>query len=103
MVKNRFEIFRSLTLLRQASLDVSLVDGMHAKVPSTKLEALMEQVADIVGEGHRTLIFSQFTRFLRAARDRLAAAGIEYCYLDGRTRNRARCWRSSRPGTHRSS
>jgi len=70
MVKNRFEIFRSLTLLRQASLDVSLVDGMHAKVPSTKLEALMEQVADIVGEGHRTLIFSQF------------------CYLDGRTRNR---------------
>jgi superfamily II DNA or RNA helicase len=88
MVRNRFEIFRSLTLLRQASLDVSLVDGRHAKVPSTKLDAFLEQVADIVGEGHRTLVFSQFTRFLRAAGDRLAGAGIDYCYLDGRTRDR---------------
>ncbi|MHB1710805.1 MAG: DEAD/DEAH box helicase, partial [Acidimicrobiales bacterium] len=36
--KHRFEIFRSLTLLRQASLDGSLVDAKHATVPSTKLD-----------------------------------------------------------------
>jgi len=89
LAKNRFEIFRSLTLLRQAALDVSLVDPQHAKVPSTKLDAMMERVADIAADGHRTLIFSQFTRFLDVARRRLDAAGIAYCYLDGSTRNRA--------------
>jgi SNF2 family DNA or RNA helicase len=87
---NRFEIFRSLTLLRQASLDVALVDPKHGgKVPSTKLDAMLEQVAGIVGEGHRTLVFSQFTRFLDSARRRLDDAGIRYCYLDGSTRDRA--------------
>ena len=35
------------------------------------------------------LVFSQFTRFLGMVRDRLAAEGIEFCYLDGRTRDRA--------------
>jgi superfamily II DNA or RNA helicase len=88
MTKNRFEIFRSLTLLRQASLDVSLVDSKHVGVPSTKLDALMEMLEDIVGDGHRVLVFSQFTRFLNLARDRIRKAGIEHCYLDGRTRNR---------------
>ncbi len=88
MTKNRFEIFRSLTLLRQASLAVSLVDDKHAGVPSTKLDALMELLEDIVSDGHRVLVFSQFTRFLTLARDRIRAAGIDHCYLDGRTRNR---------------
>jgi SNF2 family DNA or RNA helicase len=89
LARNRFEIFRSLTLLRQASLDAALIDPKYAKIPSTKLDAMMEQVADIVSEGHRTLIFSQFTRFLDSARQRLALAGIEHCYLDGSTRDRA--------------
>ncbi|GAA4936918.1 DEAD/DEAH box helicase [Actinoplanes utahensis] len=87
--KNRFEIFRSLTLLRQAALDVGLVDADHAGVASTKLDALAERVAEIVAEGHRILVFSQFTRFLGAARDRLESAGIGCAYLDGRTTRRA--------------
>jgi superfamily II DNA or RNA helicase len=88
MTKNRFAIFRSLTLLRQLSLDASLVDDRYANIPSTKLDALMEQVEDVVAEGHRTLIFSQFTGFLDKVRQRIDKAGIEYCYLDGTTRNR---------------
>jgi len=88
MQTNRFEIFRSLTLLRQASLDMSLVDPAHASVSSTKLDALMEMLEDIAGEGHRVLVFSQFTRFLTLARNRIEHAGIDYCYLDGRTRKR---------------
>ncbi len=86
--KNRMAIFTSLTLLRQASLDVSLIDGTYEGVPSTKLDALMEMVDDIVEDGHRVLVFSQFTRFLGLARSRLEAHGIEHCYLDGRTRKR---------------
>ncbi|MEV6344033.1 DEAD/DEAH box helicase [Actinoplanes sp. NPDC051851] len=86
--KNRFEIFRSLTLLRQASLDVSLVDPQHAAIPSTKLDTLVDRVTDIVAEGHRILVFSQFTRFLTAARTRLEAAGVACSYLDGQTSDR---------------
>ena len=86
--KNRFEIFRSLTLLRQASLDMSLVDAAHADVPSTKLDALMEILEDIAADGHRALVFSQFTRFLSLARGRIEDAGIDHCYLDGTTRKR---------------
>jgi superfamily II DNA or RNA helicase len=86
--KNRFAIFTSLTLLRQASLDASLIDAEYEGVPSTKLDALMEMLDDIVEDGHRVLVFSQFTRFLSLARHRTRAAGIEHCYLDGRTRRR---------------
>ncbi len=86
--RNRFEILKSLTLLRQLSLDASLVDGKHAGVRSSKVEVLVEQLRELAGEGHRALVFSQFTGFLRVVRDRLTAEGIGYCYLDGRTRNR---------------
>jgi superfamily II DNA or RNA helicase len=86
--KNRFEIFRSLTLLRQASLDVALIDPRYSEIPSTKLDALMELLTEITSEGHRTLVFSQFTRFLGNAKQRLDDAGIDHCYLDGSTRRR---------------
>ncbi len=86
--RNKFRIFSSLTLLRQAALDVSLVDPDRAEVPATKLDVLVQIVDDIAAEGHRVLVFSQFTRFLRAARDRITAAGHDVCYLDGRTRRR---------------
>ncbi|WP_162150178.1 DEAD/DEAH box helicase [Arthrobacter sp. H14] len=89
MDKNRFTIFQSLTLLRLLSLDASLVDEEYAAVPSSKLDVLFEQLEDVVAEGHRSLIFSQFTSFLKKAAERLDAAGIDYCYLDGSTRRRA--------------
>jgi SNF2 family DNA or RNA helicase len=62
--KNRFTIFQSLTLLRQLSLDASLVDPALTSVRSSKLDVLFEQLEDLVAEGHRALIFSQFTGFL---------------------------------------
>ncbi len=99
MTTNRFAIFRSLTLLRQLSLDASLVDPAYASIPSTKLDALMEQVADIAAEGHRTLVFSQFTGFLDKARQRMDAAGVEYCYLDGSTSNRPAVLAQFKSGT----
>jgi hypothetical protein len=87
--RNRFQIFRSLTLLRQLSLDPSLVDEQHVgKIRSSKIDVLMEQLREVVDEGHRVLVFSQFTGFLSLVRSRLEAEGIGYCYLDGRTRNR---------------
>jgi superfamily II DNA or RNA helicase len=86
--KNRFTIFQSLTLLRQLSLDASLVDASLSGVRSSKLDVLFEQLEDLVAEGHRALIFSQFTGFLGKVRERLVEENIEFCYLDGSTRNR---------------
>lgn len=99
MDRNRFQIFRSLTLLRQAALDAALVDDENAAVPSTKLDALVELVGQAAAEGHRALVFSQFTRFLSRARERIGAAGIGSCYLDGATRRRAAVLREFREGS----
>ena len=86
---NRFTILRSLTLLRQLSLHAGLVDDAHADVPSSKLDALAEHLRDVTGGGHQALVFSQFTGYLGRVRARLDADGIEYCYLDGKTTDRA--------------
>ena len=51
--------------------------------PCAKLDALVEQLGEVVDEGHRALVFSQFTGFLAKVRERLDAEGIGYCYLDG--------------------
>jgi len=89
--RNRIAILRSLTLLRQLSLSASLVEPRHADaVPSSKIDALLEQLVEVVQEGHRALVFSQFTGFLALVRERLAAEGIDHVYLDGRTRDRPR-------------
>ena len=88
---NRFAILRSLTMLRQASLDASLVDPRHAgKIRSSKIDDLVERLREVAAEGHRALVFSQFTRFLSLVRSRLNDEDIDCCYLDGRTRDRAR-------------
>lgn len=84
---NRFEIFRSLTLLRQLALAPDLVEEGDA--PSAKLDALIDLLKEAAAEGHRALVLSQFTRFLTRARDAAAAAGLTSQYLDGSTANRA--------------
>jgi SNF2 family DNA or RNA helicase len=90
MNANRFAIFRSLVLLRQLSLHAGLVDDAHADLPSSKIDVLAGQLLDVTCGGHRALVFSQFTGFLGKVRERLDAEGLPYCYLDGRTRDRAR-------------
>ncbi|WEO76300.1 DEAD/DEAH box helicase [Cryobacterium sp. SO2] len=85
---NRFIVFRSITLLRMLSLDASLVDDAYARVPSSKLDALLDQLDEVVAEGHRALIFSQFTSYLALAAARLEKHGIRYSYLDGSTSDR---------------
>ncbi|UCZ62735.1 DEAD/DEAH box helicase [Mycolicibacterium phocaicum] len=88
--KNRFQIFRSLTLLRQLSLHPGLVDAETMEAGSTKVDFLIEQLDQLVAEDHSALVFSQFTGFLAILRDRLDAAGIEYSYLDGSVDARGR-------------
>jgi len=86
--RNRFTVLRSLTLLRRLSLDPALVDEAHADIPAAKVEALLDDLGELVAEGHRALVFSQFTSFLGRIRSRLEQAGIEHAYLDGSTTHR---------------
>jgi SNF2 family DNA or RNA helicase len=97
--RNTFRILASLTLLRQAALDIALVEPDLEPVPATKLDVLLDLVGEAAAEGHRVLVFSQFTRFLQAARDRVVAAGHQVCYLDGSTRRRDEVVESFRTGT----
>jgi SNF2 family DNA or RNA helicase len=96
--RNRVTILTSITRLRQLSLHPRLVDSRHHAVPCAKLGALVEQLDDVVSSGHRALIFSQFTQFLAAVRERLDAEGIGYCYLDGKTRRRQQVLERFRSG-----
>jgi len=98
MNAHRFTILRSLTLLRQLSLHAGLVDDAYADLPSSKIDALVTQLGDVIGGGHRALVFSQFTGFLGKVRDRLDAEGLGYCYLDGKTRDRAAVLRRFKDG-----
>lgn len=89
--RQRFIVYRSLTLLRMLALDAALIDDTrYAGYPSAKLDALFEQLDDVLAEGHRALVFSQFTSFLGRATARLDAAGVPYAYLDGSTPARRR-------------
>ncbi|MGC5614809.1 SNF2-related protein [Georgenia sp. Z1491] len=87
--RNRVSVLSSLTTLRLAALDPALADrDGTAGERSTKIDTLLDHLGAVLAEGHRVLVFSQFTSFLSAVRGRLADAGIEHLYLDGSTRDR---------------
>ena len=86
---HRIAIFRSLTRLRQLSLDPALLDpDEHGGIGSAKTDVLVDHLRDVTAEGHRALVFSQFTTYLQRVRERCEAAGIATHYLDGTTRDR---------------
>jgi superfamily II DNA or RNA helicase len=87
---NRFEVLRSLTLMRQLSLHAGLVDETKLDVDAAKVDFLVEKLPELVAEGHSALVFSQFTGFLGILRAHLDAAGIGYSYLDGSSSSRQR-------------
>lgn len=97
--RNRFIVFRSLTLLRMLSLSPALIDANDRRIGSRKLDVLLERVAELQEEGHRALVFSQFTSFLDLAAERLTAAGIPYAHLDGASLRRQEIVDGFRDGT----
>ncbi|HEV3330585.1 MAG TPA: DEAD/DEAH box helicase [Bryobacteraceae bacterium] len=89
--KSKIQVLEALLRLRQAACHPGLLDPKRLDDPSAKLDMLMDQLADVVDEGHKALVFSQFTSMLVIVRRRLDAAGIVYEYLDGATRDRQHC------------
>jgi superfamily II DNA or RNA helicase len=77
----------ALLRLRQAACHSGLVPGQDAET-SSKTERLVEALEDVVAEGHKALVFSQWTSLLDRVEPHLAAAGIRFTRLDGSTRDR---------------
>ncbi|KAA0683541.1 DEAD/DEAH box helicase [Roseomonas genomospecies 6] len=89
--RNAITIIDALLKLRQVCCDPRLVKIPAAgKVKETaKLDALTDMVLEMVPEGRRILIFSQFTTMLDLIKLRLEEAKIGYVELTGRTLDRA--------------
>ena len=81
---NRISILAELTRLRRYCCHPSLVMGEAGRV-SAKMDALLELLENLRDNGHRALVFSQFTDYLAIVRRALDARGWTHKYLDGQT------------------
>lgn len=91
MGKHRMEVLEAILRLRQVCCHPLLVsslleDGSSAK--SAKFDAVLQDVETIVQEGHKVLIFSQFTSMLALIKKEAAERSWAFGYLDGSTKNR---------------
>ena len=83
----------ALLRLRQAWCDLRLLgipSGLNKNDTSAKVEILEELLQEALDGGHKILIFSQFVSMLTLLREHLTAMGIDYCYLDGQSKDRGR-------------
>jgi SNF2-related domain/Helicase conserved C-terminal domain/Bacterial SNF2 helicase associated/SWIM zinc finger len=88
IAKSKIQVLEALLRLRQAACHPGLIDRKHAQDPSAKLDVLIEQLRAVLEEGHKALVFSQFTSLLGILRKALEKDGIEHEYLDGKTVDR---------------
>ena len=82
------QVLEALLRLRQIACHPGLVDPKFAKAGSAKLESLYLQVREVLSEGHKVVIFSQFTKLLAYVRKHFDEQEIPHAYLDGQTKDR---------------
>ncbi len=111
--RSKIQVLEALLRLRQASCHPELIARLSTMVKKTtargvnrpkagrkrksqevddrgaKVRLLIDQIRELQDEGHKTLVFSQFTSFLAIVRRALDEEEVPYEYLDGRTRDRA--------------
>ncbi|HTV18687.1 MAG TPA: DEAD/DEAH box helicase, partial [Polyangiaceae bacterium] len=81
------QALESLLRLRQAACHSALVPGQQA-ASSSKVEELLSALEEATAEGHKSLVFSQWTSFLDLIEPHLAKSQIPALRLDGSTRDR---------------
>jgi len=79
----RFAMLTQLLRLRQICCDPRLLGGASEETPSAKSALLAELLDEALDDGHRVLVFSQFTSMLDLIAGSLEAEGIAFCRLDG--------------------
>ncbi len=89
--KSHILLLDALLKLRQVCCDPRLLSLSEAQIAhgvSAKLQVLMELLSNLVEEGRRVLIFSQFTSMLKLIEDELHKNNYEYLKLTWQTQNR---------------
>lgn len=87
--KVQIHVLATLTRLKQ----ICCHPGIFAKEQrdegdSAKYELLLDLLQNLMDNGHKTVIFSQYTRMLQIMREDFLSRGIRFCYLDGSSKNR---------------
>ncbi len=80
-------MLEALLRLRQAACHTGLLPGREAE-SSAKVDRLVEALAELAAEGHKALVFSQWTSLLDKIEPHLAREGLAFTRLDGSTRDR---------------
>lgn len=88
MKKSGIQVIEALLRLRQAACHPGLIDPEQKDHSSAKVETLLSQLQELAQEGHKALVFSQFTSLLGIVKKRLDELQMNYEYLDGKTRKR---------------
>ncbi|MFN9234878.1 MAG: SNF2-related protein [Planctomyces sp.] len=88
IAKTRMHVLEALLRLRQAACHPALLKRGDESEPYAKLDVLVPHLQELISEGHKALVFSQFTSMLSILREHLDRQGIVYEYLDGKTRDR---------------
>ena len=88
IAKSKMHVLEALLRLRQAACHPALLNRGEESEAFAKLEFLIPHIKELVSEGHKSLVFSQFTSMLSIVRQHLDETGIDYEYLDGQTRDR---------------
>ncbi len=100
LAQSRIVVLDALLKLRQACCDPRLVKLRSAREieTSSKLDDLLEMISEMIPEGRRILLFSQFTSMLDLIKPRLREAGITFVELRGDTTDRGEPVRSFEAG-----
>ncbi len=88
MNRHRLSVLALLTRLRQVCCHPALIPGGSESLGSGKVDLFLETLEEVREEGHRALVFSQFTGFLDLLEPLLRQREIDFLRLDGSTRNR---------------
>jgi SNF2 family DNA or RNA helicase len=91
VARSRMLVLNALLRLRQVCCDLRLLklEGVDPETASGKLDLFGELLEEVIDGGHRVLVFSQFVSMLTILKEKLNAEGIDFCYLDGSTVDRA--------------
>ena len=88
IAKSKMHVLEALLRLRQAACHPALIDALRAADSSAKFDVLLPRLREVRAEGHKAIVFSQFTTLLGLLRKALDADGVRYEYLDGKTKDR---------------
>lgn len=90
LARSHITILDALLKLRQVCCDPRILSLKQANKleESAKLELLMQMLPELLEEGRRVLLFSQFTKMLALIEGELQDKKISYSKLTGQTKNR---------------